>query len=206
MITAELSEKSLQCKMCKKYKSLDQFYLNDKRCKLCQSLDKKKKYIKAKKTPKNRITRKRCRQCNEIKGSKRFPVYPHSKDGHADTCWNCKATLYNNLQNPNKFWWRKATIQNRYKLGKVTWIQLKSLYDQQDHRCFYCKVPIDSPELIHIDHAIPRSKGGNGKIKNLRVVCPDCNRLKHARTEEEFINFLMEYARRAMIIRTEEFV
>jgi 5-methylcytosine-specific restriction endonuclease McrA len=204
MNTAELSEKSLLCSICNKYLTQDNFYINDRRCKRCQASDKAKKYQIAKKTPKKRITRKRCQNCKELKGSTKFPIHVISEDGRSNTCWKCKNKIQNDLQNPDKFWWRKAVVQNRYKIGRITAQQLKTLYEIQKQRCHYCKCLLNSSEVINVDHAIPRSKGGNGEIDNLRITCPDCNRLKHDKTEEDFINFLMEYAKRVMIIRTEE--
>ena len=75
MNSAELSEKSLICSVCKQKKSIECFYPEDLRCKLCQSLIKKKRYLQAKKTPKIKRTRKRC-----------------------------KNKIQNDLKNPDKFW------------------------------------------------------------------------------------------------------
>jgi hypothetical protein len=213
MNTAELSEKLLQCSICKKLKTAENFYPSknnasnghlDPRCKMCQSYTRHEKYLVAKKTPKHRVTRKRCICCNIVLGISKFPIHRNSIDGHANTCWKCKNKLFMDLKNPDKFWWRKATIQNTYKLGRVTGDQLKKLFETQNHKCYYCYCDLVDGKQIHIDHATPRSKKGTGLIENLRISCPDCNRLKYEKNEQDFKQFLLEYARRVIATRTED--
>ena len=62
----------------------------------------------------------------------------------------------------------------------------------EDPNCRYCREPL-KPTEVHVDHMIPRSRGGSDEIENLVVCCADCNRLKHTRTAEEFITFLPTY-------------
>lgn len=38
--------------------------------------------------------------------------------------------------------------------------------------CVYCKQPTTTP---HVDHAIPKSKGGNATLENGQAACPHCN-------------------------------
>lgn len=49
-----------------------------------------------------------------------------------------------------------------------------TVWDKTDGRCFHCQVHLD-PDLWEIDHFIPRSKGGTGKISNLVPSCRSCN-------------------------------
>jgi hypothetical protein len=44
-------------------------------------------------------------------------------------------------------------------------------------RCAYCGV---KPEIIHMDHVVPLSKGGRHAAPNCLPACPKCNLTKHA--------------------------
>lgn len=50
-------------------------------------------------------------------------------------------------------------------------------------RCWYCGI---TPEEITVDHAKPRSRGGNNSDDNLLPSCRYCNNLKGDRTISEF--------------------
>lgn len=58
--------------------------------------------------------------------------------------------------------------------------------------CHYCGVQLHADNL-HVEHAIPLSRGGRHTAENLVLCCRDCNFLKHTRTAEEFYAFLREY-------------
>lgn len=51
------------------------------------------------------------------------------------------------------------------------------LFAQQNGRCLYCciRIPI---EETHLDHIIPRAKGGLDESWNLAITCPACNMVK----------------------------
>lgn len=68
-----------------------------------------------------------------------------------------------------------------------TWI----VWQMTDGRCTYCSVklnPFDrlAPDGFHIDHVIPRSRGGSNDFENLTPACRDCNLDKSDRTPEEW--------------------
>jgi hypothetical protein len=52
--------------------------------------------------------------------------------------------------------------------------------------CAYCGA---SDRPIHLDHRIPRSRGGLDTYENLVVSCVTCNTSKGALTDEEFIRW-----------------
>lgn len=44
--------------------------------------------------------------------------------------------------------------------------------------CVYCRMETDRPQ---VDHAIPRSRGGNATVENGQTACPWCNNSKNNR-------------------------
>lgn len=198
-------EAKAKCSVCNELKEISEFYFSangsiDKRCKRCQSSTKKKRYLDAKNNKQYiDVKAKKCQQCKKLLDISRFPIYPPSKDNHANTCWSCKNNNEKFNNNPNKFWWRKACIQNRYKTGKITSEQLKTLFEQQDKKCYYCKTILNNPQ---VDHKIPRSRNGKNIIENIALTCRDCNTLKNTRTDKEFQLFLPKYAKRILATPT----
>lgn len=58
-------------------------------------------------------------------------------------------------------------------------------------RCFYCG-EILLPDEMTTDHAQPKSKGGSGHVKNLRVACHMCNNLKGDKDSAMFLTELSQ--------------
>lgn len=52
-------------------------------------------------------------------------------------------------------------------------------------RCSYCG-RLSDPTKVHVDHRIPRSRGGVDSYDNLCVACETCNLRKYDMTPEEF--------------------
>lgn len=50
--------------------------------------------------------------------------------------------------------------------------------DENPFTCVFCRMPTRRPQ---VDHAIPRSRGGNATIDNAQTACPHCNPSKGAR-------------------------
>lgn len=65
--------------------------------------------------------------------------------------------------------------------------QILKLYD---NRCFGCGC-IDRP--LHIDHIVPRSKGGDAAFRNVQSLCEDCGNNKGDRLPEEVIVYSTIY-------------
>ena len=53
--------------------------------------------------------------------------------------------------------------------------KLVKLVARQRGRCFLCHQHITQPT---VDHVHPRSKGGSGRMENLRAACRACNAAK----------------------------
>lgn len=65
--------------------------------------------------------------------------------------------------------------------------QYKQLIREQDNKCGYCGVEMDTPS---IDHKTPVSRGGKDNIENLIACCRRCNSNKRDKTEAEYREFL----------------
>jgi 5-methylcytosine-specific restriction endonuclease McrA len=62
----------------------------------------------------------------------------------------------------------------------------QKILEDSDNICFYCGGKYDT-RYLHIDHKIPKSRGGSNKKSNLVVACQKCNLLKGTLTIEEFL-------------------
>jgi hypothetical protein len=59
-----------------------------------------------------------------------------------------------------------------------------------NNTCVFCGQETTAkagPAKSEIDHAIPRSRGGNNSVDNAQNTCRTCNRQKSAQTTDEFI-------------------
>lgn len=68
---------------------------------------------------------------------------------------------------------RKWNKENGYKYTKGLSVRFKVL-NRDSFTCQYCGQKAPNVEL-HVDHVIPRSKGGLSSIDNLVTACQDCN-------------------------------
>ena len=59
---------------------------------------------------------------------------------------------------------------------------------KRDRKCVLCGATpeIDSDVRLHVDHIIPRSKGGSNEMSNLQVLCAECNLGKSNRDDTAF--------------------
>jgi 5-methylcytosine-specific restriction endonuclease McrA len=68
--------------------------------------------------------------------------------------------------------------------------QITNLYN---NKCFRCNT---SDKKLHIDHILPRCKGGTGAFRNLQTLCEECGNLKGDRIPVEVtFNSLMYFTR-----------
>jgi len=74
------------------------------------------------------------------------------------------------------------------ELPKYRKKQKLKLISIQDNRCYWCCRPIMYP-ICHIDHVIPRSRGGTDMVTNLKATCAQCNRTKQAQSPMDFALF-----------------
>ena len=59
---------------------------------------------------------------------------------------------------------------------------------KRDRKCVLCGAApeIDSDVRLHVDHIVPRSKGGSNEMSNLQVLCSECNLGKSNRDDTAF--------------------
>jgi RHS repeat-associated protein len=61
------------------------------------------------------------------------------------------------------------------------------------NRCVFCKEPTTrtpGPDQSNIDHAIPKSRGGNNTPANAQNTCRTCNLEKGTKTTQEYLDYL----------------
>lgn len=73
----------------------------------------------------------------------------------------------------------------------------EQIHDRTSGHCAYCGIPLLYHETWHVDHILPRSKGGAGG-DNLIPACPRCNLRKGCSTPEEFRTRLTVHAHKEL--------
>ena len=70
-----------------------------------------------------------------------------------------------------------TSLRRRYLSDKLA---------EQEGRCAICREAIPQGKAeCHIDHKLPRSRGGNDDGSNIQAVCAPCNRRKGRRSMDE---------------------
>lgn len=83
--------------------------------------------------------------------------------------------------------WLK-NVGNAHGLGNKKGIALlKQLWEEQGGRCAVTGEPLIPGATASIDHAIPKSRGGDSRKENLRWVLLQVNHIKWDMTHEEFL-------------------
>ena len=72
--------------------------------------------------------------------------------------------------------------------GHVSVEQIMELLAVQRGVCIYCGTLLK--DGYEMDHIIPLSRKGDHYITNIQLLCSKCNRIKHAKTHEEYIRKL----------------
>jgi 5-methylcytosine-specific restriction endonuclease McrA len=58
------------------------------------------------------------------------------------------------------------------------------------NKCWYCGLEFGKGVEKHLDHIIPKSRGGSDHISNLAVVCSFCNYAKHDLDLLQYLSWL----------------
>jgi 5-methylcytosine-specific restriction endonuclease McrA len=68
---------------------------------------------------------------------------------------------------------KRCAMPRLAKRKRATEAQRTFLSTRQAGRCAICGFPLSVQ--MHVDHIIPRAKGGRNGINNLQLVCARCN-------------------------------
>jgi 5-methylcytosine-specific restriction endonuclease McrA len=84
-------------------------------------------------------------------------------------------------QNPEK---NREYVANRRARtvgsgGRITSRQIDALYAKQQGKCAGCRKAVRAN--FQLDHVMPLALGGEHSIENAQILCPKCNRSKHAK-------------------------
>ena len=71
-------------------------------------------------------------------------------------------------------------------------VSRKRVFEKTGGRCSYCGKELD-PFEFHREHAIPASRGGPNRTKNIVPSCKTCNSRKRHRTLAEFRDYIRDY-------------
>jgi len=88
--------------------------------------------------------------------------------------------------------WQHRSSADGYVPGSVRYEVLK----RAKYRCELCGVHEDQAAL-HVDHIIPRARGGSDDISNFQSLCVTCNTSKRDRDDTDFRAVLASYDERA---------
>ncbi len=88
--------------------------------------------------------------------------------------------------------WEHRSLADGYVPGSVRYEVLK----RAKYRCELCGAHEDQIAL-HVDHIIPRAKGGSDDISNFQALCMTCNTNKRDTDDTDFRGVLQSYSERA---------
>lgn len=84
--------------------------------------------------------------------------------------------------------WGHRGIADGYVPGSVRYDVLK----RAKHRCELCGAH-EGQAALHVDHIVPRAKGGSDDISNFQALCLTCNTNKRDRDDTDFRDVLASY-------------
>ena len=154
-----------------------------------------------------------CARCHREKESTAFSrcrtircgLHPYCKTCRAieRTSLECKAHVAAKMRafrkaNSTPFtprWWGLRILPHtKFRMPDVRLIE--QMFNQNPC-CAYCGVNLrNASEKFHLDHKLPRCRGGQDTVENVAICCDVCNRMKSRMTDTEFRAFLLEYISR----------
>lgn len=104
----------------------------------------------------------------------------------------CDHRLAEYLQRRGNAIWQHRENADGYVPGSVRYEVLK----RAGYRCELCGAH-EGQAALHIDHIVPRAKGGSDEISNFQALCVTCNTNKRDRDDTDFRGVLASYQDRA---------
>ncbi len=176
------------CSKCRELKKSSEFRPTHAQCKTCHN-----KYMKAYRS--RVIANGRCEHClNPVtegrttcsKCSEQRKAIRHLRIAEG-RCYDCaRPTIPNSIRCEVCLFKRRAK-EHLGSRGK--WQILQHLYQIQNGLCAVTGKPLPIAKA-HLDHIVPRDKGGTSELSNLRLTFDWVNKMKLNHTEEEFIGFV----------------
>ena len=161
------------------------------RCKPCQMVERSRKAQVAAAAVTKLTDTKVCTCCGLTKHIYDFHKKHSQISGTRAVCKACRyfAERSNNIAYSKSENGKLVTLNNQGKRrermysssdGTITKDALKTLKENQNHKCYYCDCALDYtvPKQVHLDHIIPLSKGGTHTIGNVVWACCSCNSSK----------------------------
>jgi len=179
------------CTKCKQEKSLDAFGLRAERldghksnCRECEAAYQREYYAR-------NIEQERKRKREWMCDARQDPDYRERCNGRrrGNLKYQTTQRIYNRrLRQKHFFRWRAKNCGS----AEITADDLASLWRKQRGRCALSgrKLSRDA----HLDHIIPRSKGGQSEISNLRWLDPWVNVARRNLSDEEFVGLCRQVA------------
>ena len=69
-----------------------------------------------------------------------------------------------------------------FYLGVEWKVLVETVWQRDNHRCGECNQPLQrgvrGKRQGHVDHIIPRKRGGGDDLNNLQLLCRDCHTIK----------------------------
>lgn len=115
------------------------------------------------------------------------------REAHPDRVAECQARYRekhpDRVREANKRRWSERRTEERARNARHyaarRQAQTSGLWEKQGGMCYYCGA--DLSDGYHVDHFIPRARGGPDEPENLVLSCPTCNMKKHTTMPDEFI-------------------
>lgn len=90
---------------------------------------------------------------------------------------NKKLCFY--CQNPNAYPTEAVKFTGKFTKKNTNWstplLRIRhQVFLKYNHRCVECGATNKNTQL-HVDHIIPKARGGTDTINNLQILCRDCN-------------------------------
>lgn len=139
-----------------------------------------------------------CSRCKFVRPLEDFPI---TRTGKRSTmCKKCYDHVTKEFDTDSLSYWKtqaaKINAKSKHRLIKldadlavrfkpVTGEQMMALWEAQEHRCAYCRVPL-TVLITAYDHKHPLSKGGEHSIDNLQLICHNCNVSKFTMDDEDY--------------------